>query len=89
MKKISFVVGLIFAFLNTINAQTLLNYGRLYNVQDFIDHAPNDLIGINRCFSTVAQRIWQESGKADNMSDLVYTIVFPQRAYTIQDAMGR
>ena len=88
MKKISFVVGLIFAFLNTINAQTLLNYGRLYNVQDFIDHAPNDLTGINRCFSTVAQRIWQESGKADNMSDLVYTIVFPQRAYTIQDAMG-
>lgn len=87
MKKYWFVVVLVMA-LTSMQAQPLTHYGRLYNVQDFIEHAPNDITGINRCLSTISQRIWQESGKTDDMSDLVYTIVFPQRTYVIQEAMG-
>lgn len=87
MKKRLFL--LIFCFVQIqLQAQQTPHYGRLYNVQDFIDHAPDDLTGINRCLSTISQRAWSEAEKPGDMSDIVYTIVFPRRTYIINDAMG-
>lgn len=83
------LIFLLVCFLQVqLQAQQAPHYGRLYNVQDFIDHAPDDLTGINRCLSTMAQRAWNETEKPGDMSDIVYTIVFPRRTYIINDAMS-
>lgn len=87
MKLKCWIVVFIFIGL-AAKAQVAPHYGRLYNVQDFIEHAPNDLTGINRCLSTIAQRVWLETEKPGDMSDLVYTVVFPRRTYIINEAMS-
>ena len=71
------------------NAKTPNNYGRIYNVQDFIDDAPGTgaaqtTLGIQRCFTTVANRIYYDISNTESS----YTIIFPKNVYTINGILG-
>lgn len=89
IKKIYLLVILFCVDYQTFANKTI-NYGRIYNVEDYIDNSENDLIGINRCISTVCHTIFQETSNKPDLvnSELIFTIIFPSRIYEINDKMG-
>ena len=81
MKNLNFKQLILFSVLIILSNQAIAektnNYGRIYNVQDYIDETNiqnpgpnNDLLGTRRCFSEVNQHIY-------NNSTAVVTIIFP------------
>ncbi|MBU3675636.1 MAG: hypothetical protein FGM54_00410, partial [Chitinophagaceae bacterium] len=65
----------------TGSAKKQTDYGRIYNVQDYIDSAPSGLsltketIGFRRCFTTVMEKIYKYCETSD--TDKVFTILVP------------
>ncbi len=63
------------------SAKQQTDYGRIYNVQDYIDSAPSGLsltketIGFRRCFTTVMEKIWNHCSTSN--ADNVFTILVP------------
>jgi hypothetical protein len=64
------------------NAKQQTNYGRIYNVQDYIDSAPSGLsltketIGFRRCFTTLMEKIYKYC-ETTNDTDKIFTILVP------------
>ena len=88
MKNLNFKQLILFSVLIILSNQAIAektnNYGRIYNVQDYINVTNvqfpgqnNDLLGIKRCFTEVAHRIY-------NMNSGNITIIFPIKLATFQ-----
>ena len=77
--KITLMCLVICFTFNVGNAKQQTNYGRIYNVQDYIDSAPSGLsltketIGFRRCFTTVMEKIYKYC-ETTNDTDKIFTI---------------
>jgi hypothetical protein len=64
------------------------SYGRIYNVQDYINVSGGDAtLGIQRCMTDVNQKIWQVSNGGNHTIAHTYTILFPRSIYIINEVL--
>jgi len=84
--------------INLGNAKQQTNYGRIYNVQDYIDAAPTtgytitqETIGFQRCLSTVMHSIYSYYFDTNQTHvEKTYTILIPKKLmpYEINDKLS-
>jgi hypothetical protein len=83
-----FCLLLLISFGFNAEAKKPIAYGRIYNVQDYINvSGGNATLGIQRCMTDVNQKIWQVSNGGNHTIAHTYTILFPRSIYIINDVL--
>jgi hypothetical protein len=72
----------------SIYAKIPSHYGRIYNVQDYIDKSGgNATLGMIRCFSEVTEKIYNSSASLGCSTAVYFTIIIPNGLYNIDSVI--